>query len=351
MKRTAEGTAANDLADVLASLPLGLVVSSVTDRASDLHVDTPDGHRLEITVKSLRSPAPPDVDRLERGEPFTGSIPVLVADRLVPRVRDRLRGAGWGWLDRRGHLFLAADGLLVDTDVPALVDHGNRGRPHLETAVGLDVASAMLTEPTRAWSVRRLVEYTGRSLGAVHKAKQGLGEDGLLQGDGLPLIPELFWEVSDHWRPRRVALGAAPDPRSVRADRLGLYAEAGEVQHGSGWAMCDTIAANAYGASAAVRGDHPPDFYVPDDRAVRIARQILGDATTTDRRGATVAIAPAGWVCRHRVDLAERSTERRSTWWPLAHPIAVALDLSTDAGRGHEILDAWSPPEPFERVW
>jgi hypothetical protein len=34
--------------------------------------------------------------------------------------------------------------------------------------------------------------------------------------------------------------------------------------------------------------------------------------------------------------------------WPLAHPVAVALDLAQDRARGREILDDWSPPE---RVW
>ena len=48
------------------------------------------------------------------------------------------------------------------------------------------------------------------------------------------------------------------------------------------------LAANAYGATAVVRGNHPPDFYVPDERAVRVARQLLGDPTTPDRRAATV---------------------------------------------------------------
>jgi hypothetical protein len=37
--------------------------------------------------------------------------------------------------------------------------------------------------------------------------------------------------------------------------------------------------------------------------------------------------------------------------WPLAHPVFVALDLAQDTGRGREILDAWTPPERWARVW
>jgi len=37
--------------------------------------------------------------------------------------------------------------------------------------------------------------------------------------------------------------------------------------------------------------------------------------------------------------------------WPLAQPLFVALDLAQDPGRGREILNDWTPPEPWHRVW
>lgn len=351
MKRAQAREAVDDLADVLASLPLGLSVEKNADRGGGLLLVLPDGRRLHVEVKSLRAPATADVARLGR-DPATGSIGALVGDRLVPRVREQLSAAGWGWLDRRGHLLLVADGLLIDTDVPSLTATTGRSRPTLDTDVGLDVASAMLTQPAERLSVRRLVAYTGRSLGAVHHATRGLTDEGLVGSDGRPLAPELFWEVSARWRPRRIPLGVSPDAdRDRHARQLGLGSHPAEVEDGSGWALCDTLAANAYGAAAVVRGDHPPDFYVPDERTARAARQLLGDPTTPDTRAATVAIPPASWVCRHRVDLRSLTSGRRGTSWPAAHPVVVALDLSTDASRGREILDDWSPPEPFERVW
>ena len=351
MKRTREHEAVDDLADVVASLPLQVSAEKQGDRGVDLILVTPD-RRIGVEVKSLRSPAPGDIARLGRCAPTPSILPVLVADRLVPRVRQQLSAAGWGWLDRRGHLFIATDGLLIDTDVMPLIATADRSRPTVDTDVGLDVAAAVLTHPAERLSVRRLVAYTGRSLGAVHEATRGLADEGLLDADGRPLTPELFWEVSARWRPQRIPVAAAPEPvGDRRAQTLGLGTASDDVEQDSGWALCDTLAANAYGAAAVVRGNHPPDFYVPDDRTIRVARQLLGDPTTPDRRAATVATPPAKWICTHRVDLGALATRRRKTSWPAAHPVVVALDLSTDAGRGREILDDWSPPEPFVRVW
>lgn len=349
MKRTQDAAAARDLADALEGLPLRLSVER-GDKPNFIVV-TPDGQRLYLEVKSLRSPAPSDVAGLG-----SGSRPhvqrALVADRIVPRVRDQLSAAGWCWYDRRGHLFLAAAGLLIDTDVGGLDVASTRARPTLDTAVGLDVGAALLVHPGDRLSVRNLVAFTGRSLGAVHAAIRGLNDEGLIRDDGRPLTPELFWEVGARWRPQRIPLAGKPDFDDARRSRtLGLAALANEVGESAGWALCDTIAANAYGATATVRSTHPPDFYVPDERTVRVARQVLGDAVTVERRGATVAEAPVRWVCRQRVDLASIGVPRRVPLAAAAHPVIVALDLSLDAGRGLEILEAWSPPEPFERVW
>lgn len=330
-----------DVVDVLCALPLELETSTSVDAGADLTVEMSDGRRLSVEVRALRSPSPADVDRLLRSPDRPGRVRLLVGDRLVPRVRDQLRDGGWSWLDRRGHLYLMAPGVLVDTDVAPLSDVSRRARPVLETDVGLDVATALLTEPNRKLSIRALVAFTGRSLGAVHQSVRGLTDDGLVGPGGLPLLPELFWEVTARWRPRRTALTVAPDPTDERlAGQLGLLAPAG------GWVLCDTLAANAYGAAAVVRGDHPPDFYVPDERAIRVARQVLGDASSLERRRATVALAPATWTCLRPVELPGPRTT-----WPAAHPVVVALDLSVDAGRGREVLDGWTPPEPFARVW
>jgi hypothetical protein len=337
MRRTAEQSAERDVADVLRSLPLEVVAPAQGPMRADLTVQTADGRHLILEVKALASPAPADVDRLARAAATPETVRVLVADRIVPRVREQLRNAGWSWLDRRGHFFLLAPGLLIDSDIAPLRDErATRARPVLDTDVGIDVATAILTESGRKLSIRALVAFTGRSLGAVHHAVRSLTEEGLVGPHGLPLVPELFWEVAARWRPLRVPLAASPDPDDHRN---------GQGPDGE-WVLCDTLAASAFGAAPVIRGDYPPDFYVPDARTVRVARQLFGDPLSADRRAATVAVAPATWTCARSVGPV--GAEMR---WPAAHPVVVALDLAIDAGRGREILDGWTPPEPFTRVW
>jgi hypothetical protein len=123
--------------------------------------------------------------------------------------------------------------------------------------------------------------------------------------------------------------------------RLGLD----EVETTTGWALGDTMAAAAYGAAVAVRSEHPPDFYVPDQATIRRAIHPLGSASSHDGRGATIRVAPFPLVCAHRVDLPDET-------WPLARPLFVALDLAQDPDRGRAVLDGWTPPEAAgQRVW
>jgi len=46
-----------------------------------------------------------------------------------------------------------------------------------------------------------------------------------------------------------------------------------------------------------------------------------------------------------------RLVRRGSPFRPAVHPVFVTLDLAVDPSRGREIIDGWSPPESFRRVW
>jgi len=81
-----------------------------------------------------------------------------------------------------------------------------------------------------------------------------------------------------------------------------------------------------------------------------VARQVYGDAAYETRQ-ATVGVPPVAWACRHRVDTGRLERTPPGVRWPAVHPVFVALDLAVDPSRGREILDGWSPPEPFHRVW
>ncbi|MHB8670888.1 MAG: transcriptional regulator [Acidimicrobiales bacterium] len=353
MNRTVYGTdaqAVHDLAEALAQLGLGAVMEEPSSRRrADLAVDIPGGKRVLIEVKALANPSPADLARLvERRRP--SHTAVVVSDRLVPAGRQVLNDAGWGWLDRGGHLRLRAPGLVLDADVPTTSTAPSRARPALDTGVGLDVACALLASPNDGLSVRDVVDVTGRSLASVHEALRRLRIEGLVDQRGRPITPELFWEVSSRWRPRRVALGGSPAPGDAsRTGQLELGLD--EPDATAGWALGDTVAAYAYGAPAPVGSAYPPDFYVPTERIVRVARQLYGDATRYESRAATVAVPPAGWACRRRVDIVALALDEPWAEWPAVHPVFAALDLALDPARGREILDGWTPPEPFVRVW
>lgn len=351
MERTQEHAVA-DLIDSLASLRRPVHARRQDRQGVDLLLTSADGSEIAIEVTALSRVTPEDADRIVRQHHEANGIRLVVADQVTPAARDLLAGAGWGWLDRRGHLSLAAPAILIDTDVPPILETAGRPvTPALDTSVGLDVGVALLVSPDRRRSIRDLVDFTGRSLGAVHRAVNALTSEGLIsRSSGLPLATELFWEAAGRWRPRRVAL--AGRPRALDAERtsqldLGLE----HIESSAGWAVADVAAANVFGALAPLPGDAPPDFYVPDDREVRVARSLYGDATRDVDRLATVAIPPVGWACRRRIDATALGRNHPLLEFGFVHPVVAALDLASDAGRGREILRDWTPPEPFIRVW
>jgi hypothetical protein len=323
-----------------------------SDGQADVLVTLPDGTELTIEVKSLARVTPADVDRITGAPLLRQGARVVVADQVTPAARDLLAAAGWGWLDRRGQLAIDVPNMVIETEVPALVQtEGKPIVPTLVSSVGLDVGVALLTDPGVRRSIRDLVAFTGRSLGAVHRAVAGLTSEGLVSSSsGLPLPEALFWEAAARWRPQRVAISETPTAFDAeRTDQLQLGLR--EVEGSVGWAVADVAAANVYGAPAPIAGNAPPDFYVPDGRVVRVARSMYGEPTHPTDRGATVAVAPVAWVCQHRIDAVVLGNHHPMLHFGFVHPVVAALDLASDAGRGREILRDWNPPEPYVRVW
>jgi len=80
---------------------------------------------------------------------------IVVADRFSPKARVLFDQHQVGWLDRRGHLRLVLPpGIFIDKDVAPLVLEGRGRTANLFTAVGLDVALALLLEPASSGSGR-----------------------------------------------------------------------------------------------------------------------------------------------------------------------------------------------------
>lgn len=318
---------------------------------ADAVVRSPAGDECAVVVKQMSLA---NVDALQRLSRIASSaddsaepVLVVVADRIPQPSRDWLGEHDVSWLDLRGHLRLVAQGFFIDADVTP-----QRERPARSSAlagrVGLEVATLLLAEPGVLPGVRSIASRLDRSASTVSEVLKILREQEQLDRYGLTSPADLFWEVAAVWRPAGADLARVPDPDD-RAVSHALGLERVQVEGARGWALTDTLAAMSYGAPAGVRTDHPPDFYVPDGATLRRAVQLLGPARTSSSRVATVRVAPVPMVCEQRVDALMLPAGKGA--WPLAHPVFVALDLAKDPGRGREILDAWTPPKPWKRVW
>ena len=316
------------LAEALESLGLEVHVPGPLDQA-DLVVEA-GGRRLLVDLRRFAA-------RKEAEPGHPDHVQVLVGSRIPADVRHRLREEGVNFLDRSGHLRLVAPPVVIDADVWA--EHRHHAARPLDSPSGRDVAIACLADPGSKHGVREVARWTGRDAGGVSRLMSQLRELGLLRPDGRPVVPDLFRELSDRWDREQVPLAGSPafTPDVDEQLRLGLL-----DLTAPGWALTDTVAAQAWGAPVVARGDYPPDFYLPDASTLRRAVRLIGRAADPEGRACTVAVPPAPVSCRHRVD--------RSTPYPVASHVVVALDLSLDRARGAESLRGWRPKD-VARVW
>ncbi|CND43903.1 Uncharacterised protein [Mycobacterium tuberculosis] len=336
------------------------VVTGLGVEVLDRGVRTDTGHDLsllvrgspvKISLKRAGTVTPSTVNALlanrESPEEATGSIPVLVGERILEQSRRLLRQNGWSWLDLRGHLHLEGPGILVDTNVQPIVVRPERSDA-FAGLVGLEVAALLLLQPDEEPGVRKISRELKRSPSTVSEVLRALRHEGLLTRSGRPDTRDLFWRLAGSWRTPAASLVSLPTPGDESANkalRLGLE----DPESTTGWAMTDTMAAALYGAPVGVRADYPPDFYVPTEAAYSRAIRLLGRTENPPDRKCSIRVAPIMMACEHRVDAARRRLGNEI--WPLAHPLFVALDLAADPGRGNEILEGWNPPEPWQRVW
>jgi hypothetical protein len=321
-----------------AQLPVG-----APDGAVDLVLD-PDGVRVNLQLKRRALVSGDVAERLvAEADPARGAL-LVVADRVTDSARTALVSRSAGYLDLRGRLALRVPRLVVDSDVDPLMGRPGRSEA-LAGRVGLEVATALLLQPARSAAGRELAREVGRSPSTVSEILSALRRDDLIDEKNIVVGHDLFWQLAERWPAPRTYLVRRPNPGDagpLDALRLGL----GDVEHEPGWALTDSAAAAAYGAPQALRTGQSLDFFVPDELTVRRAVILLGAAQSASGAAATVRAAPVPAIVRHRIDVPANPTE-----WPLAQPLFVALDLAQDAGRGREILDAWTPEEPWARVW
>ena len=313
-----------------------------SDRSGHLAID-PARTNVIVEVK-YRSLVSDDVaERLLTQGTSPGSVLLVVGERVTEAGRTALTSAGAGFFDMRGRLALRAHRLVIDAEVSPVAERAARTHA-LNGKAGLEVATAVLLDPRRRPAVRELARELNRSVSTVSDVLAALRRDDFLDAKNNLRGTQLFWQVEQRWTATRVQLASVPMPGDAsvaKALRLGL-----DDLERPGWALTDSAAAAAYGAPLGFRSDQVLDFFVPDQSIVRRATTLLGTAVGGQAARATVRVAPVPAVVDQRVDLDTNPVE-----WPLARPLFVALDLASDAGRGREILDAWTPDERWTRVW
>jgi hypothetical protein len=266
-----------------------------------------------------------------------GGMPlVVVADVVTGSARDSLRAQGVGWLDRRGHLRLTAEDVLVDTAITPLPRRSAGaevfGDPFGRGRATVEVALALLLSPDDPPGIRELAREVDLAPSTVSQAHARLQRASLVTPEGPPLLPELFWELADRWRPAWTRLAAEPT-----VDMLG--------RHPDRWVRAGDVVAALQGAPLVVGAAAPSAWYVDSDAALREARRPLGDAPAGEA-GCRVAVAPSRLVHTRAVEPAGDSEVRQ------VPAVVSALDLARDMSRGREILAAWSQlPDGRPAVW
>jgi hypothetical protein len=328
--------AVGDLAAALANL--GMTIEA-TPGVAGLAV-TIAGHRLRLRVRATAYLTRERVSTL--GSPAGGGVvDVVVADRITEQARQALSEAGWNWFDRRGHLrLIPADtvGIAIDRgDLQPLKRRreATRRQAPLTGLGGRAVAYALLTDPATPLAVRRSASRFGLAPSTVSAALADLRRKGLIDAAGRPILTELFWELADAWPQDRTWLRNQPKPTDAGIPALDAQ--------GPTWRLTGLQAAIAWGAPA-VAANPGFDLYVPGPVVVTIAVRTYERAAPGEHT-ISIAVAPVRRVAE------DPWPPQLAVGWPLAHPVAVALELAQDRGRGRDILSEWSPPEPYKRVW
>lgn len=312
---------------------------------ADLVLRETAGRGFAVEVRSASAPSADSVRGLGPRMAQDDRIHVLVADRLFQPAREAADELGWSWLDRRGHLRLVGPGLYVDTDVEPMDRRGAASaKGPIAGRSGISLALALLMEPADPPGVREVARRSDLSPSAISQARQRLDEASLLEADGRPLVPELFWELVDVWATtvERFPVARRPGPTDP-ADHLELRSEEPKLP---GWALGGATAAIEWGAPLLQGGAATIDLYVPSEVVLRRARRLLGDGAETTGPAARLAVAPSRLVVAPRYEGLGGSEP-----YPLVHPVVAALDLALDPSRGREALQEWAPSGEFTRVW
>lgn len=306
------GDLQQELVDALSDLGLDATVVDGTVRV--------DGSTLDTRLIQRAHPTPAGLAALVADTPASRSA-LVVADRISRPGREVLRTAGWGWLDRRGHLRVWQPGLRIETDVTSRIPRTSGDTANPWTTVGLEIALAALIRPDDVLTARHLAPVIGRSVGAVQELIGRFAAIGLVgPTTRLPLLPEMFWETAAHW-PDDAWTGLSLSPTD-----LVDHVDVDQVLR------VDERAAAIAGARIPAAGDMPSRFYIRSAGAFRRLHRF----TTDTKPACHIRRVPVHWIPENP----DHPTSAEHPI-PLAHPIVCALRLGADPARGREIVEDW----------
>lgn len=328
--RDLEQYAINALRDKVGPVSTDIDSNSTRDLSLDM-----DGHQVTVHVATMAYATPERIHRLERTMLASGFV-LVVADRINAPARELIESLGWGHLDAStGGLFLRTPGIRIDTRVPALMQHATDAPTGIVGPSGRTLAYEILRrhydgspEPIRTSTS---ADEFGLARSSASDAMRALKAADLVDGDGSPLIPELFWALARVWQPdTRYWLATPPDPGESPRPR----------DHDTPrWCLGGLQAAVVHGAPAVGGGEGPIDLYVPGATEMSIALRRYGAADPISA-AASIATPPAPQLTAP----SPAGSETFHRGWPVVHPVAAALDLAAlDDARSQQILDEWQP--------
>lgn len=289
------------------------LVQVIREVAPDLDVHS-DGATVAVKTKrgvedrqlQLRSSLTPSMAARLIGEhEYAGMV---IADVIHTAAKQTLEVAGWSYWDRRGHLRLWVPNLgamLNDTSIRSFVTGADGPDPLRPVAGvgGISVALALLTAPGDPPGVRAIAALAAMAPSTISRARRHLITASFIETDGTPLVPELFWALSDAWIVEPLTVSVPPD--------------------GPAWALGGEAAAATFGAPVIGTRER---FYCSDR------------ATFDPHRLKYRSSDPADAVCEIAMAPTPLVNGLATTF---VHPVVAALDLSRD-GRGRETLTDWT---------
>jgi hypothetical protein len=307
MHRTRNGTlvgmSAETLTEVVSEAAPDLGVAA---RDDVLDVESSGAGAVTRVVKRRASLTPAAATRLVDNSPEPG---LIMADKIDSAAEEVLQRAGWSYWDRRGRLrlWLPEIGVRIDVPTRSYVTGADGPDPRRPVAGmgGISLSLGLLERPSDPPGVREIARLSNMAPSTISRARQHLMEVALVDNDGTPVVPELFWATSDAWVVKPVSVDVVPD--------------------GDGWVLAGDAAAATWGAPALAGSRR----YYCADRALFDRHRLRHG---TEDSALQVAMAPTPLVVASAIE-------------GVVHPAVVALDLSASS-RGREILGDWTSIEP-----